>query len=284
MKRLTLACLVATMTTALFAQDPTQPPRANPATPPATETSRTTAAGMNTVGDEFLATCLAIGNDNEIALAELAVQRSQNAQVKEFARKMIDDHKKMGEKLRPLAAGNPTGRTTPPTGREETPAGTGTRGTEPGRDNTGRETGGAPGTDEGRKRTDARPAGETSRSTSLGGSIDAIALERELGRQCLESSRKELEKKQGDEFDKCYVGMAIGAHAKTLDKMTVFSRHASDRLRSVIQEGQPVVQQHLEHAKSLCKQLEGKAGADKMGADHKDHKDNKDNRENRENK
>jgi putative membrane protein len=186
------------------------------------------------VGDEFLATCLAVGNDNEIALSELAMQRSQNAQVKEFARKMIDDHKKMGEKLRPFTAGDVTG--------------------------------------EGRKRTDPRTAGETARSTMLGG-VDATALVRELGRQCLDTTRKELEKKQGADFDKCYVGMVIGAHAKMNDELTVFSRHASDRLRTAIQECQPTVQTHLEHAKTLWKQLEGKAGD---GMDHKDHDKNKD--------
>jgi hypothetical protein len=170
-----------------------------------------------------------------------------------------------------------TGRTTSPAGREEKPVGTGNRGTEAGRDPRG-----AGGMDEGRKGTDTRPAGEAARSGMLGGSVDAAALARELGQQCLETHRKELEKKQGAEFDKCYVGMAIGAHAKANDEMTVFSRHASERLRAVIQEGQPIVQSHLEHAKSLCKQLDGASNSDTRNA--KDGKDNKDNRENHDHK
>jgi hypothetical protein len=51
-------------------------------------------------------------------------------------------------------------------------------------------------------------------------------------------------------------------HMGMVDKLEVFSRHASPELQAVLQEGLQTAQQHLEHAKQLHKQLEGQAGAE----------------------
>jgi len=43
------------------------------------------------------------GNMAEVKLGELAVQKSQNQDVRNFAQKMIDDHTQLMEKMKPLA-------------------------------------------------------------------------------------------------------------------------------------------------------------------------------------
>ncbi|HET6218314.1 MAG TPA: DUF4142 domain-containing protein [Acidobacteriaceae bacterium] len=43
------------------------------------------------------------GNIAEVQLGELTLQKSNNDQVKQFARKMIDDHTKLNEEMRPVA-------------------------------------------------------------------------------------------------------------------------------------------------------------------------------------
>ncbi len=43
------------------------------------------------------------GSIAEVQLGELTLQKSSNDQVKQFARKMIDDHTKMNEQMRPVA-------------------------------------------------------------------------------------------------------------------------------------------------------------------------------------
>ena len=43
------------------------------------------------------------GSIAEVQLGELTLQKSNNDQVKQFARKMIDDHTKMNEQMRPVA-------------------------------------------------------------------------------------------------------------------------------------------------------------------------------------
>src|SRR4029079_7124373 len=61
------------------------------------------AGGPNVVVDHFLAGCLLGQNKAEVELSQIALQRSENAEVKQFAQKMITDHQKMIDQLQPLA-------------------------------------------------------------------------------------------------------------------------------------------------------------------------------------
>src|SRR6478672_2326734 len=63
-----------------------------------------TAAGAGQAVDHYLAACLLGQNEAEVKLSEIAQQKSENAEVKQFAEQMIQDHKKLIEQLQPLAA------------------------------------------------------------------------------------------------------------------------------------------------------------------------------------
>lgn len=91
------------------------------------------------------------------------------------------------------------------------------------------------------------------------GALDHVGLLRELGDECLKSTRKELEAKQGAEFDRCYVGMVIGSHLGAVDLLTVLERHASSSLKGALASAEQAVAGHLEHARTLAHELEGKA-------------------------
>lgn len=84
-----------------------------------------------------------------------------------------------------------------------------------------------------------------------------IQIDQELADRCLASAQRELNEKQGKDFDMAYVGMQIAAHMKMVDTLSVYSRHASGELQQVLNEGLETSQQHLEHAKQLVKQVEG---------------------------
>jgi putative membrane protein len=43
------------------------------------------------------------GGLTEVQLGQLTLQKSQNQQVKEFAQKMVDDHTRLGEQMKPVA-------------------------------------------------------------------------------------------------------------------------------------------------------------------------------------
>jgi predicted outer membrane protein len=207
----------------------------------------------NQIGDREMTEALLVDNQGEVAMAQFALQKTQNQEVRQFAQKLIDDHQKMIDSLKQAGAGE--GATAATTGQSTT-----------GQSTTGQPaTAGASGqarpdpnaTAASDRRNSVNPgAAELGAGQGSSGPTDFVSLKRELGKQCLQSSQRELGSKQGAEFDKCYIGMQIAAHQHAVDTLTVFRRHASDPLGRTIDEGLPVVQAHLEHAKQLMKQLE----------------------------
>jgi predicted outer membrane protein len=215
--------------------------------------------------DAQLAACLIIGNHKEIAVSRLADQHSQNAEVKKFAEMMIADHEKFVSELQKFAeqggfqsqqlAVDSTDRA-PATRRQPVDNATPSR-------TTAERSPNARG-DEATRRT--------ARSEALdqrGQRTELISIEREVAEQCLQSAQKEMSEKQGAELDQCYIGMQIGAHMGMVDKLEVFSRHASPELQAILQQGQQTAQKHLDHAKQLHKQLEGQASAQQPAAEKK---------------
>jgi predicted outer membrane protein len=245
----------------------------------------TTQAGSANRTDAILANWLIADNEKEIALARIAQQRAQNPEVKQFAEKMIKEHEQFTQKLRPAAGGmGAVGRAGDPgtgrpgagdtgvggtgTGGERTAGGTGRPGagqdtTPPRTDPTDPIGGGRQGQPAGEPREASGvrpdPSGMPGQSGMAGhphGTLDHVALVKELARKCTESARSELESKQGAEFDHCYMGMAVMAHMGAHDKLAVFRNHASASLKTTLAECQSTVKQHLDHAKQLAKKVE----------------------------
>ena len=205
---------------------------------PSSRTAQTPAAtkGLDAESDGILATWLLIENNNEIALSELAVQRAQDPEVKSFAQKMIDQHREMAKKLQPFAT---AAGFTPSKGTFTTPGSTD-------RDDD----------DKNRILGPGQGTGAGAQTSSRG--LDHIALLQDLGNQCLSTAKKELEQKQGSDFDRCFTGMALGAHMKMNDQMTVFQRYASSDLKETLRSGQQTVAMHLQQAKDLVKKVENR--------------------------
>jgi putative membrane protein len=97
-----------------FAQalPPSQPNQSgmNSPTSPTTNNMNITPNGMNAVpagqtspqDRVFLKDALE-GGIAEVQLGQLALQKSNNADVKQFAQRMVDDHTKMGDQMKPIA-------------------------------------------------------------------------------------------------------------------------------------------------------------------------------------
>ena len=61
------------------------------------------AAGQASPMDKMFVTKALQGGMAEVQLGQLTLQKSGNDQVKQFAQRMIDDHTKLGEQLKPVA-------------------------------------------------------------------------------------------------------------------------------------------------------------------------------------
>jgi predicted outer membrane protein len=244
--------LVVCSTMFLNAVAPTQePPNRQPGNQPQNVPPRTSQLqGQTASNDSYLITTLLVENENEVALARIALQRAQSPEVKQFAQKMIDDHGQFVQKLQTAntaTGARPGNVPNDPTAGRDKP-GTDPKGTDPKADKPGADPL-PPG------RREGIPAdASTGRGTGL--TLDHERLARDLGRKCLESSTALLNEKQGADFDRCFMGMQVGAHVKAVDMLEVYRTYASESLRPTLEEGLKTVQMHLQHAKDLAKQTD----------------------------
>jgi predicted outer membrane protein len=203
-------------------------------------------AGQQSQGVErFLAACLLAKNRAEIELSQLAQQQAQSPQVKEFAQQMIQDHQQLVQQLQQVA------------------------GQQGGQNDLQRQTSesnrlpGSPGAGQTESRTNRN-------LTAAGGAQDSgpieqlIQLDRQIVQRQTESAKEMLQQKQGNEFDKAFLGMAIHAHANMKAALeTIEQQQQLGQLPQIAQQASPVVEQHLQHAKQLMQQQErgSQAGA-----------------------
>jgi len=95
-----LGAAVLVSTVSLAAQSSTTAPKANPAPPKGNQTAAEKAANP----DARFVMGVAASGMAEIELGQLAADKASDAGVKEFGHRMMADHTKMGDELKPLAA------------------------------------------------------------------------------------------------------------------------------------------------------------------------------------
>ena len=79
-----------------------QAPGQNPSTDPQMNGMQTAAGQPSPVDRMFVGKAMQ-GSLAEVQLGQLTLQKSNNPQVKEFAQRMIDDHTKLNEQMKPVA-------------------------------------------------------------------------------------------------------------------------------------------------------------------------------------
>ncbi len=221
---------------------------------------RAAADATATKADQEMAACLLAACRNEIELAKLAQTKATSQEVKDFATKIVREHTEGCAKLEKWAGSlasarpAPAGATRPLPGRpaagEVPDAAPEAAPPAEGRDIEVRvQRGARPGAD--------RPAADITIEGAGRGALNWASVHQEMAAQCLASAKKELSQKEGADFDKCYTGMAIGAHQHAIDAQQVFANHASSEFQSELRDCQKMTTGHLAEAKSIMKNLDG---------------------------
>lgn len=184
--------------------------------------------------DQAIASCLALGNQEEVALAEFAKDKVKNDRVKQFADTMQKQHKEALQKLQQIAPATAEIKLSDSSGAASVG--------QSGRIQSGQftnQTGQAGG----------QPVGG-------GMQMQMLALQRQMAQECLKLTKEELGKHDGADFDRCYMGQQMGAHVGMLAKLRASESFASGQLKSAINEMAQTTEHHLEMAKKITKDLE----------------------------
>jgi predicted outer membrane protein len=222
--------------------------------------------------DHYAASCAVTENENEVRIAQIAQKKAQNPEVKSFAEMLVKDHSAFLEKVRPFDTGAKGTRPIIGNLRKSLEERRGAVGEE--RKTTRITNEGRPADErDGQEvvRDGAQPAARDGQPQMAHGQFipvrTLIQVKDEIAQKCLASVQKELQAKQGDEFDRCFIGMQIAAHQHMVDTLSVVQNHVSPELQQVFNEGVETSQRHLTEAKKLMETLEKNRDSQTAGAE-----------------
>lgn len=217
----------------------------------ASASQSTARSGTESNPDHMFASCVAVGNQEEVIIAEFGRKKAHSDEVKKFAETMVADHHAFLLKLKKFAP----------------------EATQPGFLDTGVKEAQAEG--KGSKvvkavakilQTAASDDADDKKGVENAGGadvshkgIDFLQMQRELANECLALTREKLGEKSGAEFDECFMGQQIGMHLGMKAKLTVLKRHASSELAGILADGLKTTDQHLAKAEHVLKTISHQA-------------------------
>lgn len=227
---------------------------------PATTADRAAPAVQAAMTDKMVANQLLEMSKGEVELANFALRRTQNEEVRRFAQQMIDDHSKFDTELakfsspelakdignQPATQGNQPGATTPPRNPPGTTAAPGQTG----------PAAGAPGraTEPARPGEPAAP-GRPENATTAAEGDPSVQICEDIGKQIGQSVQRELAQYQGSDFDRAYVGQQFWGHVIFVAAAKGAEKHVSPDLQQVLNQGAQTGEKHLEHCRTLIREL-----------------------------
>lgn len=211
---------------------------------------------------------LMLGNQAEIELSQLALQKAQSPEVKQFAQMMIRDHQQLNQQLQDLQI------------QEESSDRLSQRGSATGVQRAGFEqeqqrVATQPGQEQQRSATDSQSSAadqQRTRATAaqrseLASNPGSQIVPRELvevtARACqmkLQKSKQLLQQHTGQDFDMGYLGIAIASHTATLAELQSLENIGSPQFQQVVAQSEKVTQEHLQQAQQLAERIQGREG------------------------
>ncbi len=269
------AVLTVVMATSAVAQqtNPAARPDDRTADPRATGAAATpdrgAPGGQAGMTDKIVADQLLEMSKGEVELANFAMRRTQNEEVRRFAQQMIQDHTNFNNQLAKFASpelardignqpgtpgtepgtpGNPPRTTTAPPGTREStaPGQTGPAAGAPGRASEPARPGEPGG---------ATPAPGRPEAATTAGGDPSVQICEDIGKQIGQSIQKELSQYQGSDFDRAYVGQQFWGHVVFVASAKGAEKHVSQDLQQVLNQGSQTAEKHLEHCRTLIREL-----------------------------
>lgn len=223
------------------------------------QTTGRAAQASNTQLDQKIATCVILGGQSEIAMAEFAMDKVKHDDVKEFAEMMKKEHSEVNQKFARFA---------PNLGSQsldaDQPAAQNNRGAAQVQVQTP-----VVGVNVDRRTDNDRDGNRNDRTATVqAGPVQTVvtnrvplanddqmtAIERQIKQECLQMTRQELSD-AGEHFDQAYLGQQLSAHLQMIAQLKVYEQHASAQLKPLVTEAREGAEKHLDHARKLMKDI-----------------------------
>ncbi len=198
--------------------------------------------------DQVMAGCVAIQNQEELALVTMAHDKLQNDEAKKFAAMLLEQHQAFLTKLEKFAPETTRQRFS----TEEQPSQADNRNP---RKKDGVDRASAVATDDDQQKVQQTAGTDLNRPEKAVKGVDMLQIQREIAQECLIAAKSEMQGKQGGEIDQCFLGFQIAKHAAMKAQLTVFQRHASPALALVFAEGVATAEKHKNEAESIMRSL-----------------------------
>jgi predicted outer membrane protein len=236
--------------------------------------------------DHFITKVLIKANKDEIEMGKVAEQRSNNAEVKQLAQQMVQDHTRFLSQLEQVKGAGGMQRPTQgraafrgapgdegqtqqqqpgqqrPLNGQNQPFGQnqqlGNQNQQPG--NLNEQGAGQPGINQQPGFAGQPRMGQ--RGHMMGGEHERFAkIMEQVDQQMQQAMMQDLNSKQGAAFDRCYLGAQLFGHMWVVQALKVFEQDASPQLKTILQEGLQTSEQHLTHIKSLMAKVDNEPAA-----------------------
>lgn len=201
--------------------------------------------------DQKVAACLVLANANELAIADFAQGRIQDAQVEEFVSMLVSEHEEALSKIRSFAPQfAELGNEIRAEARKK-------------QESESKDSGDTT------AKGDVRPSTPPNMRT---GTIPAknadtwFEIEKAAAGNCRQMMIEELSQHSGAEFDKAFLGAQVGVHIHMISRLEAVQPYVSEQMRPLIDDCLASTQKHLERARELCEGMKDGA-ASKPDAD-----------------
>jgi putative membrane protein len=211
--------------------------------------SATTLTSVDTTVSNFISAAM-MANAMEVEAAQLALEKSRNLEVKDFANMMVSDHGKATKQLKDLAGRKrvelpmmvdsdkdwaaPENSAAKTASDEEEEHGSQSR---PGRDLTGNAAGSNP---------DAS-AGSNTGSASAGGNAKYVSHQDKLNK---------LRLRTGNDFDREYMKMMVKDHEDAVALFSKGTKNSDPDVRTFAEETLPTLKKHEKESHALLNSLQ----------------------------
>jgi len=198
---------------------------------------------------------LMIENKAEVEIAQIGVDKASSDEVKKFAQTLVNDHRQLGEELKQFHGSHVSDRAGSADQRNLERR-DGTKPVESQRNVS--QAGSIKTSDVKSERT--QPDGAIANREGVQGGNQSVAAQvanitEKACKNHLEMVRKELEGRDGKEFDMAFVGMQIASHTRAVAEMQALEGVGSKELQQVVQKAEKHMTSHLDQAKQLADRL-----------------------------